>query len=57
MVVDEIPDKEFKRIILRMINKIKVDTDKHLNEFKGNTNKQLKEIMMVMQDMKQRFNK
>jgi hypothetical protein len=40
-----------------MINKIKVDTDKHLNEFKGNTNKQLKEIMMVMQDMKQRFNK
>jgi hypothetical protein len=37
--VDEIPDKELKRIITRMINEIEEDTCNHLNLFKENTNK------------------
>jgi hypothetical protein len=37
--VDDIPDKEFKRMIIRMINKTKEDINKCLNEFKQNINK------------------
>jgi hypothetical protein len=32
--MDGISNNEFKRTMLRMINKIKEDMDKHLNEFK-----------------------
>jgi hypothetical protein len=37
--VDEIPDKDFKTMIRRMIDEIKEDTNKHLNEFKDNRSK------------------
>jgi hypothetical protein len=37
--VDEISDKEFKRMIIRMIDAIKDDTNKYLDEFKENANK------------------
>jgi hypothetical protein len=37
--VNEILDKEFKRMIIRMINKFKDDMEKHLSEFKYNTKK------------------
>jgi hypothetical protein len=32
-------DKEFKRKLVRMVNKLKEDTYNHLNGFKKNTNK------------------
>lgn len=40
--MEEMPDKELKRMMLRMINK-----------FKENTNKQLNEIRKMMQDMEE----
>jgi hypothetical protein len=45
--VDEISDKEFKRI-LRMINEITEDMNKYLNELKENSNKHLNEIREIM---------
>jgi hypothetical protein len=36
--MDAILNKEFKRLTVRMINKIKEDKNKHLNEFKENIN-------------------
>jgi gas vesicle protein len=55
--MDAISDKEFKRMITRMINKIKGDTHKYLNEFQENTNKQINEIEKTMQDKEKEFNK
>jgi DNA mismatch repair ATPase MutS len=40
---EEIPDKEFIRMLIRMINEIKEDTHKELNELKNSTNQQLNE--------------
>jgi arginine utilization protein RocB len=57
--VDEISDKEFKTMTIRMTNKIKEDMDmnKCLNEFQESLNKGLNEIKKTMQDMKEEFNK
>jgi DNA anti-recombination protein RmuC len=41
---DENPDKQLKRMIIRMIKEIKKDMFENLNEFKEHTNKQLNEF-------------
>jgi hypothetical protein len=41
--VNEVSDKEFNRRLLRMINKIKENRNKRLNEFQESTKKQLNE--------------
>jgi hypothetical protein len=46
--VNGILSEEFKRIIIRMISKIKVNMNKQLNEFKETTKKQLNEIRKTM---------
>jgi hypothetical protein len=40
--VDEIPDKDFKIMIIRMSNEIKEEANKFTNEFQENINKKLK---------------
>jgi hypothetical protein len=55
--VGEMPDKEFKRMIMRMFNKIKKDTNKCLNKFKENINKQLNNTKKTIQSTKKKFNK
>ena len=42
--LDEILGKEFKRVIISMVNEIKEDRNKFLNEFQGTKKKQLNEI-------------
>jgi hypothetical protein len=42
-------------MIIKMINKIKEDMNKHLNEFEENTDKELIRIMMTMQDTEEEF--
>lgn len=44
--MEEMPDKEFKRMMLKVNNK-----------FKENTNKQLNEIRKTMQDMEEQISK
>jgi hypothetical protein len=39
-------------MIIRIFNEIKGDMNKHLNEFKKNTHKQLCEIRKIMEDIK-----
>jgi peptidoglycan hydrolase CwlO-like protein len=46
---------QLKRMIIRMINEIKEDINKCLNEFQQNTN-QLNKLRKIMQDMKEEFN-
>jgi hypothetical protein len=43
-------------MIIRMIDAIKDDTNKYLDEFKENANKWVNKIRMTIQDMKMEFN-
>lgn len=54
---NEIPDKEFKSLVIRLWKEIKEDMNKLLNKFQENTNKQQNEIMDSMEDLKEEFNK
>jgi hypothetical protein len=47
--VNEILDKAFKRMIIRLIHEIEEDTYKHLKEFEENTNKQLDRIRKTIE--------
>jgi gas vesicle protein len=60
-IEEEISNTEFQKIIVRMINELKVETQKllsdlkedvkkQLNELKENTNKKMNEIKKTMQD-------
>jgi F0F1-type ATP synthase membrane subunit b/b' len=60
---EEISNNEFQKVIGRMINELKEETqeqvsdlkedmNKQINELKGNTKKQMNEIKKFMQDMK-----
>jgi gas vesicle protein len=65
---EKISNTEFQKIMVRMINELKEETQKlvtdfkeemskQLNELKENTNKQMNEIKKTMQDMKEKINK
>jgi hypothetical protein len=45
--VDEISNSEFKKVVVRMINKIKQHIYMHLNEFKEATNKEQNELKKI----------
>jgi hypothetical protein len=45
--VDEISNSEFKKVVVRMINKIKQHIYMHLNEFKEGTNKEQNELKKI----------
>jgi hypothetical protein len=45
-----------EQLLLRTINKIKEDMNKHSNEFHETSNKELNEIKEIMWDMKEKFN-
>lgn len=50
--LDEILEKEFKRAIVSMVNKIKEDRNKFLNGLQESTKKQLNEIKISTQILK-----
>jgi hypothetical protein len=51
------PQKKNFKMIVRMINGIKEDTNKCLNEFHENSNIELNKIKKASKDMKEEFNK
>lgn len=50
--LDDILEKEFKRAIVSMVNTIKEDRNKFLNELQESTKKQLNEIKISTQILK-----
>jgi gas vesicle protein len=67
-IQEEISYNEFQKMIVKMINDLKEETqnlvfdlkevmNKQLNEFKENTNKQMNETKKTIQDMKEEINK
>jgi gas vesicle protein len=47
--------QRIQNMIIRMINKIKQDTNECLTEFQKDPSKLLKEIKSIVQDMKEEF--